>query len=168
MLTVATRRAVAGRTRGCRRRTPPERRRGSTRARLRTVRPGAATVLIVEDLFDMRDTVAEILEGEGHAVWQAKSADEALQVVDDRGAPDVLIVDVVMPGMPIRQLIEGIKGDARWSRTCIIVMTAAPEAYIPSALRAFPLLSKPFHIPQLLKLVASAAAAQGTTLGDTT
>ncbi len=59
------------------------------------------TVLVVEDNPDLRDTIHELLESESFACWTAESATDALRQLETRRErPDVILLDVVMPGMP--------------------------------------------------------------------
>jgi len=65
--------------------------------------PGDARVLVVEDQDPVRRQACRILEAHGYTVTEAASADEALA----GWAPvDVLVTDVVMPGMSGQQLAE--------------------------------------------------------------
>jgi two-component system, cell cycle sensor histidine kinase and response regulator CckA len=65
--------------------------------------PGGASVLVVEDQDPVRRQACRILEDNSYSVRQAASADEALE----RWEPvDVLVTDVVMPGMSGQQLAE--------------------------------------------------------------
>ena len=69
------------------------------------------TVLLVEDEELVRRSAARILEGEGYTVLQAASAEEALEIVAARGATiNLLLSDVVMPGMSGGELWERIRG----------------------------------------------------------
>ena len=71
---------------------------------------GAATVLVVEDQDNLRELICEILEDNGYSVLGARDAHEALSLVEDhpRGI-DLLLTDVVMPGMSGHELVEQLK-----------------------------------------------------------
>jgi len=60
-------------------------------------RCAVADILIAEDDADVRKWLAVALETEGHAVVTAENGDSALEVVR-RKRPDILILDVMMPG----------------------------------------------------------------------
>jgi two-component system, cell cycle sensor histidine kinase and response regulator CckA len=64
---------------------------------------GTASVLVVEDQDPVRRQAVRILEAHGYTVRDAPSADEALAVWEP---VDVLVTDVVMPGMSGQQLAE--------------------------------------------------------------
>jgi CheY-like chemotaxis protein len=56
------------------------------------------TVLVVEDEFIVRMTIAEYLRDEGYDVIEAATADEALVVLEKRTDIDLVFSDVRMPG----------------------------------------------------------------------
>jgi two-component system cell cycle sensor histidine kinase/response regulator CckA len=68
------------------------------------------TVLLVEDEHPVRTVTAQLLEALGYRVLQAGSAEEALLLV--QGSPeriDLLMTDVIMPGMSGRELAETLR-----------------------------------------------------------
>ena len=68
---------------------------------------GSETVLLVEDEESVRQLVRETLEAKGYKVLEANHGDAALQIASDYHGPiDMLITDVVMPGMSGRELSE--------------------------------------------------------------
>jgi CheY-like chemotaxis protein len=68
---------------------------------------GSETVLLVEDEESVRQLVRETLEAKGYRVLEADHGAAALQIASDHNGPiDMLITDVVMPGMSGRELSE--------------------------------------------------------------
>ncbi len=68
---------------------------------------GSETVLLVEDEESVRQLVRETLEAKGYKVLEADQGDAALQVAAAHaGTIDMLITDVVMPGMSGRELAK--------------------------------------------------------------
>ncbi|MGB6678595.1 MAG: PAS domain S-box protein [Terriglobales bacterium] len=71
----------------------------------RTHAGGSETVLLVEDEESVRQLVRETLESKGYKVLEAENGEAALQIVATHsGKIDMLITDVVMPGMSGREL----------------------------------------------------------------
>ena len=70
---------------------------------------GTETVLLVEDEESVRQLVSETLAGKGYKVLEAENGEAALQLASlHQGAIDLLITDVVMPGMSGRELSKHI------------------------------------------------------------
>jgi PAS domain S-box-containing protein len=73
------------------------------------VRGGSETILLVEDEDLVRDMAVESLEQYGYAVISAANGEEGLRLCRDfEGRIDLVITDVVMPGMSGRELAEHI------------------------------------------------------------
>lgn len=72
---------------------------------------GSETILLVEDEKAIRFTVRIFLERLGYQVLSASSPEDALtQLKEYKGGLDLLVTDVVMPGMSGRDLAEQLKG----------------------------------------------------------
>jgi CheY-like chemotaxis protein len=68
---------------------------------------GSETILLVEDSEPLRKLVKTFLESAGYRVFSADSGESALEVSTSIGRPlDLLLTDVVMPGMNGRVLAE--------------------------------------------------------------
>jgi DNA-binding response OmpR family regulator len=68
-----------------------------------------ARILVVEDDEDVRALVTRRLEHTGHQVLAAGDADEALRLIDHRGAPDLVVLDVNMPRVTGFELLGQIR-----------------------------------------------------------
>jgi len=58
-----------------------------------------ATIMVVDDDSDVLEIFGKILSGAGHAVVRAGGGIEALNLLDATGSLDLLITDVIMPGL---------------------------------------------------------------------
>ena len=68
---------------------------------------GSETILLVEDEDIVRRLVAGTLEQHGYKILQAADGNEALRVYDEhQDSVDLVVTDLVMPGMNGRQLAE--------------------------------------------------------------
>jgi PAS domain S-box-containing protein len=118
------------------------------------------TVLIADDEPALRAAVVEYLRGAGHQVLESNSSHEALELARSHsGSIDVLITDMVMPGLRGTELAQQV-AEFRPGVHVIFMSGYAqslPEAQIPPG-AAF--LQKPFRFASLgeqLKLVARKA-----------
>ena len=85
-----------------------------------------ATVAIVEDDDCTRDVFRTILEHVGHRVVEASDGEDGLTMVRAE-MPDLLLLDLGLPGMDGRTLAARLKADPRTAGVPIIVVTAAAE-----------------------------------------
>jgi two-component system, NtrC family, response regulator HydG len=115
-----------------------------------------SAVLVADDEAGMRETLADILAACGYGVTAAADGDAALDAIRNNRF-DVVVMDIRMPGRDgVSVLREVGKPPPR-----VILMTAyAKERHLKEAReKAFAVVNKPFPVPQLLDLVASAARA---------
>jgi two-component system, cell cycle sensor histidine kinase and response regulator CckA len=64
-----------------------------------------ATILLVEDEASVRSVTREVLEAEGYRVVEAEDAIDGIRVCEQfRGKIDLVLTDVVMPGMNGREM----------------------------------------------------------------
>jgi signal transduction histidine kinase len=82
----------------------------------------SSTILIVDDEPSARDTLEALLFREGYELAFAASGPEALARLDEL-APDVILLDVMMPGMDGFKVCQRLKTDKRWRHIPIILVT---------------------------------------------
>lgn len=71
---------------------------------------GAETILLVEDADSLRELGREILEDGGYTVIEASSGTAALETLERHtGSLDLVLTDLVMPGMSGRELVDQIR-----------------------------------------------------------
>ena len=88
----------------------------TTPARRRPLR-----ILLVDDEDEVRHALGEMLASEGHTVVMAGSGADALRRLEADDAIDVLLTDLVMPGMTGWELADAVK--ARHARLAVGVLT---------------------------------------------
>jgi CheY-like chemotaxis protein len=121
-----------------------------------------ATILHVEDEGSVRFLYKEVFEELGYEVIQATTGEEALQVLRKR-KPDVIILDLKMPGIGGRGFLE--KFHRMKLQIPVVVSTAYPfMALDTSALRADAYIIKSGDLDELVDKVASLV---GKTRGAT-
>jgi serine/threonine-protein kinase len=86
--------------------------------------PRNATILVVDDSRVGRMAVEGVLKAEGHRVIEAESGPEALEVLEQM-RPDLLVLDVRMPGMDGFELCAKIRAKPDLRRIPIIFVSAA-------------------------------------------
>ncbi len=115
-----------------------------------------AEVLVVDDDPDIRMLVAFALEDSGHQVRQVSDGAAALTALEVR-APDVMVLDVMMPGTDGFGVLRGIRARRIAPETKVIVLTCKTEER--DHLRGWELgadeyLTKPFDPEELVNRVA--------------
>lgn len=81
------------------------------------------TVLVVDDDPLILRVVATVLDLEAYEVITVESAEEAMEVLPERSV-DVVVTDVMMPGMDGYQLCEWIRSDEATAGLPVIMLTA--------------------------------------------
>jgi DNA-binding NtrC family response regulator len=124
--------------------------------------PCALRVLVVDDEWLIRWSLAETLAQEGHAVSEACDGKAALTALEgDPGQPDVVLLDYRLPDSNDLTLLAEIR--RRAPDAAVILMTAfgTPEIVRGALdLGAFSVVSKPFEVRELAALVEQAHASR--------
>jgi two-component system, cell cycle sensor histidine kinase and response regulator CckA len=120
-------------------------------------------ILLVEDEMFVRDVACEYLESEGYAVLSARTGKEALQLFEQNGPFDLLLTDVVMPGINGRDLSKMLTALHPQLKT--IFMSGYSEH---SALHfegddaKRPFIAKPFTLESLSHVVKAVIGSSST------
>jgi CheY-like chemotaxis protein len=70
------------------------------------------SILLVEDSDDLRESTREILLSMGHELTTAVNAEQAIELFQSRkGKIDLLLTDIIMPGMDGKQLADLLRSD---------------------------------------------------------
>ncbi|MEM7450143.1 MAG: ATP-binding protein [Pseudomonadota bacterium] len=111
------------------------------------------TVLVVDDEPNVRDVVTKTLENLGCRVIAADSGAAALELAATR-AFDVILTDIIMPGMSGIELVESLRRDGFQQR--VIYMSGHGADDEARAAAHGPLLRKPFRSRALITALAEA------------
>jgi CheY-like chemotaxis protein len=85
----------------------------------------ARKILVVEDNDMNMQLVEYLLEEEGYEIVKATSGEEALALTRENGAaPDLILMDIHLPGMDGLSVVRAIKQDSRTARIPILALTA--------------------------------------------
>ena len=103
-------------------------------------------LLIVEDEEDLRASLQEYLEDQGHRVTTAANGQEALDAMTGGEVPCLVVLDLLMPVLNGREVYDRMQQDARLAQVPVIVSTSDPSR-APSGV---PTLPKPIDLRRLL------------------
>ncbi len=118
------------------------------------------TILIVDDQPGVRRLLQEVLRASGYEVHTASSGIEALGVLP-HVAPDLILLDMKMPGMDGLETLRNIRQRDKTVR--VIIMTAYGELEILNQAHQLGIIGnfiKPFDIDELKSLISNLSPAQ--------
>jgi DNA-binding response OmpR family regulator len=114
-------------------------------------------LLFVDDNEDMRHMVRDLLESSGHEIALAADGPSALEAVRSR-EPDLLILDLNMPGLSGYDVCRAVKTNPGTSRVPVLMLTA--QSSVEHKLEGFEAgaddyLPKPFDARELRARVSA-------------
>jgi CheY-like chemotaxis protein len=119
-----------------------------------TARP---RILVVDDNDALRENLTDLLEAEGYEVTVADSGERALEELARDPLPDVVLLDLLMPGLGGRETLARMRADPRLSQVRVVVSTGSHQLRASVPANAF--LPKPFGMKELLAALAAASAS---------
>ncbi|MCB0209054.1 MAG: response regulator [Anaerolineae bacterium] len=84
------------------------------------------TILIVDDQLSAREVLRGLLTGQGYNLLFASNGEEALTAARDN-IPDLILLDVMMPGMDGFEVCEVVRADANIAEIPILLVTALDD-----------------------------------------
>jgi PAS domain S-box-containing protein len=118
-----------------------------------------ATVIVVEDSAPDRQLMASLLKYAGHSAVLCGDGQAALDLIK-KSKPDLIIVDLIMPGLDGYDLARAVRADPRTAATPIILQTAhyleSEIGRIAEQIGIQQILIKPFEPEAFLDVVAKA------------
>ncbi|MEE4150068.1 EAL domain-containing protein [Pseudomonas viridiflava] len=85
-----------------------------------------ATILIVDDDVHVRDLLEVLLQNQHYRTQTAESGEQALEMVE-KHAPDLILLDIMMPGMDGYEVASRLKSGKTTSNIPIIMLSALDE-----------------------------------------
>ena len=119
-----------------------------------------AWVLIVDDDPDIRETLQYALRDAGYAIVEVADGEDALDVLRATPYHAVVLLDLLMPGMDGREVLDILQSDHDLAtRHAFVLMSANHQALerVPPKLLSelsITLLPKPFELSTLLGIIA--------------
>ena len=80
-------------------------------------------ILVVDDIADCRNVLAAMLEGQGYTVRTADCGEAALASIASK-RPDVVLLDIMMPGMSGLEVLERVRSTPVTASLPVILLTA--------------------------------------------
>jgi CheY-like chemotaxis protein len=116
--------------------------------------PPAKSILIVEDDFDIREALTQILRDEGYTVAGASNGLEAIKLLRERRDFGLILLDLMMPVMDGWQFRAEQKQDPALAAIPVLVLSAdANIQHRASSIDAAGYLKKPIQLDTLLDTV---------------
>jgi CheY-like chemotaxis protein len=107
-------------------------------------------VLLVDDNAALRENLAECLEAEGHQVVAARDGSDALGVLSRQARPDVVVLDLVMPGLDGREVAAAVRRSPELHDLRLVLMTGHASDAVRACKDVDAVLEKPFGLGELL------------------
>jgi CheY-like chemotaxis protein len=111
-------------------------------------------ILVIDDDADVCQALADILQSEGYSVSSAPDGMEALRYLRSHGAPNLILLDLMMPVMNGWQFLTEQSRDPALANIPVVVLSAVsrdPNGLVSIDHLAF--LKKPVHLEHLLAAV---------------
>lgn len=126
------------------------------------VHKGSENILLVEDDEALRGLIYETLRDWGYEVFEAADGNEAMEIAQTHSEEiDLLLTDVVMPGMNGPQVAENV---LRLNPKIRVVFMSGYADLPPGQEEFFgkdrPLLQKPYKLPELARIIREVLANQ--------
>ncbi len=115
------------------------------------------TILVVDDYHDTLVSIKSILEGltSNYRVIGVDSGEKCLQLLQDDLLPDLILLDIMMPGMSGWDVAARIKENDKWSSVPIVFLTAVGDQMSAGVghLASEDYIVKPFDIVKLKECI---------------
>lgn len=105
-------------------------------------------ILVVDDEEDIRKSVKMILEVNGYEVYTAFDGDDLLNKLSQI-TPDLILLDIMMPGPPIQDIIKNIQ-DVKIAFMSVVRISDARKRGLCSQDNIVDFFQKPFNVTDLI------------------
>jgi DNA-binding NtrC family response regulator len=122
---------------------------------------GNSRILIVDDDKGIRELLSSLVETEGFRALTAGDGEMALKMIRSED-PDLLLLDIVMPGMDGMEVLRQVKDIDRELPVVLITGYAdVPGAVKAMKAGAYDYLPKPFNNQEVIRIIQRATADRG-------
>jgi DNA-binding response OmpR family regulator len=109
------------------------------------------TILVVDDEPDIRDSVKMILKTNGYNVITAIDGNDCLEKLKET-KPDLILLDIMMPGMPIDDVVQQIR-DVKIAFMSVVRISDARKRGLCDQDNIIDFFQKPFNVSDLIDRV---------------
>ncbi|MFH1101678.1 MAG: response regulator [Methanobacteriota archaeon] len=114
-------------------------------------------IMLVDDNPDLTYLVKkrlERLEG-GYEIFVAKNADECFQLLSKGQIPDIILLDIMMPGMNGWDVLATLRNNLSWKNIPVVFMTAKTDDVSKGlgSLTSDGYITKPFDITEIKAMI---------------
>jgi CheY-like chemotaxis protein len=121
--------------------------------------PSCASILIVEDDKEIRESLKDVLEIEGYQVVTASNGQEAIETLRTMPQPCLILLDLMMPVMNGWEFLKYRRTFDALATIPVAIVTAAGEIK-SQGLHAEAIIKKPIDLDVLLKWVGQFCSQQ--------
>lgn len=116
--------------------------------------------MIVDDEPDVLETIGTIIEHEGYEIVKVKNGQDCLEKIEKK-IPDLILLDIMMPGLTAREVVNGIYKKKKFSKIKIIYVTAVDlsekeKKDLLKQKQVIAFIQKPFKIEEITSNVRKA------------
>ncbi|HKW79055.1 MAG TPA: response regulator, partial [Candidatus Limnocylindria bacterium] len=109
-------------------------------------------VLLAEDDPELADMLSEVIRDQLYVATQVVANGALVPDAIAARRPDLLILDVALPGLSGVDVFELVRADERWQGVPVLFLTASPER-APADVASARVIAKPFDIAELVARV---------------
>lgn len=110
-------------------------------------------IMIVDDNEDIRTTLQFVLEEEGFETIVAENGDDCLKKLDEQSEkPDLILMDIMMPGTPVSQVVDKIEDIKIIYLSAVGVSTEDKEKMLEND-KILNFIEKPFDEEKLIAYI---------------
>lgn len=108
-------------------------------------------IMVVDDELDVRNTIKTILEKNDFNVITAVNGDDCIKKLN-KAKPDLILMDIMMPGMPIKEVVKKIK-DIKIAYLTVVRVSEAEKEKLIGTKNVVEYIQKPFDIDILVQKI---------------
>jgi len=112
-------------------------------------------IMVVDDNPDILITIRNIFERGGYEVFTVDSGKKCYELLKNNNIPDLILLDIMMPGMSGWMLSDRLKENPSWKNIPVVFLTVRTDSFAKKAGSSLceDYIEKPFDIEDLKKRI---------------